>query len=80
MRFQVQKWGNSLALRLPKSVTNHFGLSLGSVVEFSIENNRLVLTPISSWRARLKILMNQVEEEQLHQEIDFGPPVGNEFW
>ncbi len=80
MRSQVQKWGNSLALRIPKAVASHLGLSSGSELELSIEGDRLVVKPVSSWRERLKTMMEQVEDDQLHPEIDFGGPVGNEFW
>jgi antitoxin MazE len=80
MKFQIQKWGNSLALRLPKSVASHVGLSQGSEVEVSIEDNRLILTPVSSRRARLEALLDQIQDDQLHPEIETGPPMGHEAW
>ncbi len=80
MRSQVQKWGNSLALRLPKSVASHFGLSPGSEVELSLEDKRLVITLVSPWETRLAALLDQIEVDQRHPETETGSPMGNEAW
>ena len=80
MRARVQKWGNSLALRVPKSFASDTGLSQGSEVELSVENGQIVVKPISSWETRLKAMLDQITPENLHPEIDTGPPVGNEEW
>jgi antitoxin MazE len=80
MRSQVQKWGNSLALRLPKSVAGHFGLTPGSEVELSVNEGHLVVTPVSSWEARLDILLDQIDANRLHPEVETGGPVGHEVW
>jgi antitoxin MazE len=80
MRTYVQKWGNSLALRIPKSFAVDSKLSLDSEVELSLENGRLIITPVSSRRARLLELISQITEENRHPEIDTGGPVGNEIW
>jgi antitoxin MazE len=80
MRFQIQKWGNSLAVRLPKSVATQVGLSQGSEVEVSLEDNRLILTPVVSRKVRLEAILGQITEDQLHPEIETGPPAGHEAW
>lgn len=80
MRSQVQKWGNSLALRIPKSFACDSGLSQGSEVELSVEDGRLVVTPVSSRVTRLDALLDRIEVDHRHPEIETGGPMGNEFW
>jgi len=78
MRTQVQKWGNSLGLRIPKSFATEVGLNQGSPVELSLTGGRLVVEPIVDGEETLDDLLAQVTDENLHGEVDFGPPVGKE--
>lgn len=78
MRVQVQKWGNSLALRIPKSFASETELSLGSDVDLTIEDGRLVVTPLSKPKHTLAELLARVTPENRHDEVDTGPSVGAE--
>lgn len=80
MRVQVQKWGNSLALRIPKSFAAETELSLGSDVDLTIEDGRLVVTPLSKPKHTLEELLARVTPENRHDEVDTGPSVGAEAW
>jgi antitoxin MazE len=80
MKAQVQKWGNSLALRIPRAIAGDCGLSSGSEVELSLEDGRLTITPISSWSLKLESILDQIHPEELHREVETGGPVGNEVW
>jgi antitoxin component of MazEF toxin-antitoxin module len=62
------------------SVARHLGLSMGSEVELSIEGGRLVFTPTSSREVRLDSLLERIDSDRLHPEIETGGPMGNEFW
>jgi antitoxin component of MazEF toxin-antitoxin module len=53
---------------------------MGSEVELSIEGGRLVFTPTSSWEVRLDSLLEKIDSDGLHPEIETGGPMGNEFW
>ena len=79
MESEVGKWGNSLAVRLPKSVAREAGVEYGAPVDISLESGRIVIAP----RARkyeLKDLLKAVKPGNLHEAIDTGPPVGREAW
>jgi antitoxin MazE len=80
MRTRVQKWGNSLALRIPKSFANEVGLRKEASVEISLVEGKLVITPIAEPKLSLNQLLAGVTEENLHHEVDTGPAVGNEVW
>lgn len=80
MRVQVQKWGNSLALRIPKSFAAETELSLGSDVDLTIEDGRLVVTPLSKPKHTLEELLARVTPENRHDEVGTGPSVGAEAW
>ncbi len=80
MRTRVQKWGNSLALRIPKSFATEVGLQRESSVEVSLVNGKLVITPVAKPKLTLKQLLAKVTKENLHHEVDIGPATGNETW
>lgn len=80
MRTRVQKWGNSLALRIPKSFANEVGFQRETSVEISLAEGKLVITPVAKPKLTLKQLLAKVTKENLHHEVDTGSTVGNETW
>lgn len=80
MRTRVQKWGNSLALRIPKSFATEVGLERETSVEVSLADGKLVITPIVRPKPTLRQLLAKVTSENLHHEVDTGSATGNETW
>jgi antitoxin MazE len=80
MRTQIQKWGNSLALRIPKSLAAGVGLEKDALVELSLVEGRLVVTPVAAPAYTLEQLLRGVTEDNRHGEQDLGPAVGYEAW
>ncbi len=80
MRTRVQKWGNSLALRIPKAFAAEVGLQRETAVEISLANGKLVITPVAQPKLSLKQLLAKVTKENLHHEVDTGTAIGNETW
>jgi len=80
MRTRVQKWGNSLALRIPKIFATEAGLSNDGSVDISLSNGKLIVAPVEKPEASLKKLLAHVTPENLHHEVDSGPAVGKETW
>ena len=76
----IRKWGNSLAIRLPQSLLAQLNLQIDGVVEISLEEGRLILSPVKKPSYTLDELLAQITPEILHNEIDFGKPVGKEVW
>ncbi len=80
MRTHVQKWGNSLALRIPKSFATEVGLQRETSVELSLADGKLIITPVTKPKLTLKQLLAKVTKENLHHEVDTSPAIGNETW
>lgn len=80
MRVQIQQWGNGLALQIPQSYAAEADLALGSEVEVTVEQGRLVITPSTKPRFTLDELVAGITPENRHAEFDTGPAVGNEVW
>ncbi|MEO8183778.1 MAG: AbrB/MazE/SpoVT family DNA-binding domain-containing protein [Deltaproteobacteria bacterium] len=78
MKARIQRWGNSLALRLPKSVAENLGVGDGSVVGLEERDGQLVVRPAHHYR--LADLLAEVRPEQLHAEVSTGAPRGKESW
>ncbi|HDQ71393.1 MAG TPA: AbrB/MazE/SpoVT family DNA-binding domain-containing protein [Chloroflexi bacterium] len=80
METKVKKWGNSLALRIPKPLAIEAGLENDSPVELSLLDGKLVIEPIDEEELSLEMLLAQVTESNLHDEVDTGPALGGEVW
>jgi antitoxin MazE len=80
MTARIQKWGNSLAVRIPKAFAVEAGLAANSLVEIRLVEGRVVLLPVTSRRYALDDLLADITDENLHQEVDSGPRMGNEAW
>jgi antitoxin MazE len=80
MKTRIQKWGNSLALRIPKSFANEVGLEQDSSVEVSLKDGKLVIASAAKYRLTLKQLLAQVTKDNRHSEVDTGSAVGSEVW
>ncbi len=80
MRVQIQKWGNSLALRIPKPFAEDVAVKEGTIVDLSVSKGKVIAAPVRKKRATLKQLLARVNKGNLHREVDFGPSVGRESW
>lgn len=80
MKARIQKWGNSLALRIPKAFAVETHLELGTLVEVSLLAGKLLVTPISQPAMTLEGLLEHVTPQNVHSEVDMGPAVGSEVW
>ena len=80
MRTQIQKWGNSLALRIPKSFAAESSIGEGSVVDMSIVEGKLIIEPVSEPTYTLEELLAGITRKNIHTEVDTGSPTGKEVW
>lgn len=80
MKARIQKWGNSLALRIPKSFAAHSNIEQGSVVDLSLDNGKMIVEAAKEQEYSLDELLARVTKNNLHAEVDFGAPVGKEAW
>jgi antitoxin MazE len=79
MRARVQKWGNSLALRIPKAAAEACALENGAEVDLSMDDGRLVVSAVLP-RYTLDELLAAVTSENIHEEIGPQGSVGLEAW
>ena len=80
MATRIQKWGNSLGVRIPKALAQQMEFAAGTRVEFSIREGELVLRPSRADALRLEDLLAGITRRNLHSEIDAGDPQGREAW
>lgn len=80
MKTKIQKWGNSLGLRIPKSFAEEAKVEEGTTVDISVSSGSLIVKPIDQTTFRLKDLLNRVTESNVHGEVLTGPRKGKEAW
>jgi antitoxin MazE len=80
VRTIVQKWGNSLGLRIPKSFAEEAFIAEGTPVDLSISNGGLFIRPSCVTEYSLESLVRRITKANLHEETSFGEPEGRESW
>ncbi len=80
MRTKIQKWGNSLGLRIPKSFAEEAQLHADSAVDLSMDDDRLIVRRVRVPAYRLEDLLSKVTKANLHEEVQTGEAVGREAW
>ena len=80
MKARIQKWGNSLALRIPKAFAAEVQLQKDSLVEVSLIEGTLVVEPVFGESYTLDQLLEGITRKNIHREVDTGSPVGKEVW
>jgi antitoxin MazE len=79
---KVQKWGNSQGLRLSKPVLSEVGIEVGDEVDVAVRDGALVITPMRRVRGGhdLRALVRRIPEDYRSEELEWGPPAGEEVW
>jgi len=80
MKTRVQKWGNSLAVRIPRPFAEEVNLQENTPVDVSVRSGKLVVVPVPEPELTLEQLVQLITPENRHDEIGTGEPVGNEIW
>jgi antitoxin MazE len=81
MKVAFLKWGNSLALRVPKTFAQEVGAAEGKLAELTVENGALVVKVVKARRRyNLETLVDGISDENRHAEVGWSTPRGNEVW
>ncbi len=80
MKVRIQKWGNSLALRIPKALAEEVHIQKNTQVEISLVDGYMVVKPVKPPKWTLEVLLDGITEDNLHLEVETGPSIGKEIW
>ncbi len=80
MQSRIQKWGNSLAIRIPKAFVKEVNVAYGTSVDISVEDGKIVIDPHPDPEYNLEDLLDGVTKYNLHSETATGEAVGREVW
>jgi antitoxin MazE len=84
MKVEFLKWGNSLALRVPKAFAQELGANVGKAANMEVRDGKLIVELAKRNRRRRRYTLDQlvagITPKNRHRELEWGPPVGNEVW
>ena len=84
MKVKFLKWGNSLALRVPKAFAQELGASVGKAANMEVRDGKLIVELAKPNRRRRRYTLDQlvagITPKNRHRELELGPPVGSEVW
>ena len=78
MKVVVKKWGNSASIRIPSTVLKAAKIRIDDPVDIREERGRIVVAPLRPAAYDLAELVSRITPDNLHDEVDFGRPVGKE--
>ena len=78
MEIVIKKWGNSLGIRIPKFIVKEFSLKDGSFVEIEDREDQIVIYPKK--KRNLNDMLQKINKDNIHSEIQTNTPVGKEIW
>ena len=78
MQTKIQKWGNSLAVRIPKAFVKEARVAYGTSVDLSVDDGKIVIAPHAEPEYRLEDLLKGVTKHNIHAEVETGNAVGRE--
>jgi antitoxin MazE len=78
MEAVVQKWGNSLGIRIPRNLALEFHLKNGTPVDITEEDDRIVIRPRIA--KKLKDMLDAIDDKNTHEEIKVSGKAGKEIW
>jgi len=78
-RIKVQKWGNTLGINIPQVIATELSLREGLYMNIHDKGNKIIIEPVKPNNSyNLTDMLNQITENNIHQAIDTGMPIGNE--
>jgi antitoxin MazE len=80
MQTKIQKWGNSLGVRIPRAFAAEAEVDAGSAVDISVEKGSLRIRPVRRRRYALRELLRKITPRNVHEEVATGLAVGREAW
>ena len=78
-RTQISKWGNNLAVRIPRAVLQKAGLKEGDRVELGTDAEGKIVIRGAVRRYSLDELIEGITPDNVHSEIQWGTPCGREM-
>lgn len=80
MHVTIKKWGNSAAVRIPASIMAAAQIGLDQVVDVREDAGRIIIEPVVAESYDLETLIAGMTDQNRHDPVDMGPPVGGEVW
>jgi antitoxin MazE len=78
METVIRKWGNSLGIRIPNLIVREFSLKDGSAVEIQDMGDEIIIKPKK--KNKFPEMLDAINEQNIHGEIETNGPVGQEIW
>jgi len=79
MEAVIQKWGNSLGIRIPSMLAKEFKLEHGGAVEIIDADGQIIIRPLKGKKKLLEKL-SKINARNIHEEFSTGDRTGKEFW
>jgi antitoxin MazE len=76
---KIQRWGNSLAIRIPNTIAKDLHISQGADIELKYSDDKIIITPRQN-KPNLKSLLSKITNNNKHSEVKTHKVVGNEIW
>jgi antitoxin MazE len=78
---KIQKWGSGLGINIPTVIANGLSLKEGLHVRVKENGSRIIIEPSkANISYSLTDMLNEITEDNIHNSVETGTPIGNEIW
>ena len=80
MEARLQKWGNSIGIRIPNSILKDLNLKVNDILVFKQEDDKIIMSIKKDKKISLKDRFENYEGDCVSESFDWGEPMGKEIW
>ena len=81
MKTQIQAFGENMCIILPNEITKEFQLQIGADIDIDVLNNKIQISNLYSYKKEVSLdeMLQNINESNLHEEVETNFVVGNEL-
>lgn len=80
VEIKLQKWGNSLGIRIPSNILKSLNLKTNDIVDIKEEDDKIIITKLEKKSFSLKQRIKEYEGKNLSKDFEWDNPQGREIW
>lgn len=80
MKVKLQKWGNSMGIRIPNLLLKEFDLKLNDELKLTYDDDKIIITKSKNKQISLAELFKNYKGKNLAKDFEWDESVGKEIW
>lgn len=80
MEARLQKWGNSIGIRIPSNILKALNLKENDIIDLIQEEEKIVISKSQKKKISLRERFKEYNDKNLAKDFSWDEPKGREIW